>query len=64
MKYEFHPKFIVFMHVNMKQTKKQNWDVKEIGASEVTFKEKVSHIEESLEKKRCVHTKFCKEVSF
>jgi hypothetical protein len=64
MKYEFHPKFLVFMHVNMKQTKKQNWHVKEIEASKVILKEKVSHIEESLEKKRCVHKKFWKEVSF
>jgi hypothetical protein len=38
--------------------------VKEMKASEVIFKEKVSHIEESLEKKRCVHRKFWKEVSF
>jgi hypothetical protein len=48
----------------MKQTKKQNWHVKEIEASKVILKEKVSHIEESLEKKRCVHKKFWKEVSF
>ncbi len=64
MKYEFHPKFIVFMYVNMKQTNKQNWHVKETEASEVIFKEKVSHINESFDKKRCVHRKFWKEVSF
>lgn len=54
MKYEFHPKFLVFMHVNMKQTKKQNWHVKETKANEVIFKEKVFHKEEPLERKKCV----------
>jgi hypothetical protein len=48
----------------MKQTKKQNWHVKETEASEVIFKKKVSHINESFEKKKCVHRKVWKEVSF
>jgi hypothetical protein len=49
----------------MKQTKKQNWHVKETKANEVIFKEKVFHKEEPLERKKCVlHRKFWKEVNF
>jgi hypothetical protein len=40
----------------MKQTKKENWHVKETKASEVIFKEKVSHMNHSRKRGVCIES--------